>query len=130
MNYPRLTSSGGGLEIRTEDGNMVATTDNRLVERSTREKQEFVRELVGRWNAYPIHEKRIDTLEGEIQDLKDEAIDEDQREVLDAIEMVRGEGSAAVVKYLRIAAQAIADDYGLTSIECHSIERIINAIET
>lgn len=53
MDTRKLIASGNAEEIRTDDGNMVATTDNRLVERTTSEKQELVRELVRRWNAYP-----------------------------------------------------------------------------
>lgn len=52
MDNHQLIASGDAQEIRTSDGNMVATTDHHLVRRARSEKQDFVREIVRRFNAY------------------------------------------------------------------------------
>lgn len=62
MDTRKLVASGNAEEIRTEDGNMVATTDNRLVDRTVAEKQAIVRELVRRYNAFPEAIDRIHDL--------------------------------------------------------------------
>lgn len=53
MNNHQLIASGDAHEIRTPDGNMVATANHQLVRRARSEKQDLVREIVRRWNEYP-----------------------------------------------------------------------------
>lgn len=60
MNNHQLIVSGDAQEIRTPDGNMVATTDHHLVRRARSEKQALVREIVRRFNA---HKRLVDRLE-------------------------------------------------------------------
>lgn len=50
MDKRKLTASGNSEELRTMDGNMVATTDNLLVRWPLEEKQAMIRELAHRWN--------------------------------------------------------------------------------
>jgi polyhydroxyalkanoate synthesis regulator phasin len=74
------------------------------------------------------HERKVDRLEGQVQDLREELPSDEHKAILEALDDAKYNGQPGILKHLSATTNAIADEYGYTSPEYAAICAITNAI--